>query len=182
MSHVFRLLMGALFSVSAVAAVSWSPYKNQKLGFEIYYPQDFIERTDVTDGSGKTFVSPDGSMQIKGYAAIDDWALGAKYYLERNIQQKGQLHSALATRVHAGDNEPFREILEIQTNDYSITLRGRRGHQLYLEEILFSCKDKVVNVLSISYDESRAGDYQLLVDKIRAKFHAGSGTDSPICL
>jgi hypothetical protein len=52
-------------------------------------------------------------------------------------------------------------------------LSGYRGDQIYYEKVMFSCGDRVVNILAIAYPTSERGQFDPVVERMEDTFKPG---------
>jgi hypothetical protein len=52
-------------------------------------------------------------------------------------------------------------------------LSGYRGGQIYYEKVMFSCRDRVVNILAIAYPTSERGRFDPVVQRMEDTLNPG---------
>jgi len=58
-------------------------------------------------------------------------------------------------------------------------LSGYRGDTIYYQKVMFSCRNRVVNVFSINFPIVKKTYYERLVEIMEDNFRTGHGTDTP---
>ncbi len=79
----------------------------------------------------------------------------------------------------------LREFGGYDQMDYSPTgqtwfvLSGFRAENIYYQKVMFSCGNKIINALSITFPTAEKPFYERLVEIIEDKFKPGRGVDTP---
>lgn len=165
-SGAFRIVMcaAAIVIVAATSAFAqaWTAYVNPRFGFSLYYPIELFRPAEtLAEDAGATFSGKDGAgLRVEG--AFDERRHGAKHYL-------GEALAAEANK------NPVSQTLE----DFSYAFTTDRGDMLYYERAVFSCREQVINKLSLTYPEEQKDRYEAILPKLVQRFHGGSGYATP---
>jgi hypothetical protein len=147
-----------LFS-QAFAAEQWSNYRNERFGYTLSYPASVFTPQPSDKGDGQTFVTGDGKAKIVVYGAINDERFTPAEYRKTIL----------------------KEFAGYDQIDYSpqgktwFVLSGYRGDAIYYQKVMFSCGDKVINALSVTFPRAEKKFYEGLIEVMEDNFHPGSG-------
>ncbi len=146
------------------AEENWATYHDARFGYSFYYPSALFEAGQLPEnGGGQTFNSKDGHAKIVVFATLNGEKFTPAQY--RNVILK--------------------EFGGYDRMDYSpsgqtwFVLSGFRGENIYYQKVMFSCRNGVINALSITFPTAEKRFYERLVEIIEDHFKPGHGTDSP---
>jgi hypothetical protein len=157
--------LAAIFCIAtaipgAFAAETWETYRNDRFGYVLSYPSSvFTPQPPSEKGDGATFLSGDGRAKIVVYATVNDERFTPAQYRSTILKQ------------FAGYNEM----------DYSprgktwFVLSGFRDDVIYYQKVMFSCGERVINALSITFPRAEKKFYEGLIEVIEDRFKPGSG-------
>lgn len=167
------LLLAAWASMSAPQAApkhqpagdeNWVTYKNPRFGFSLYYPSAlFKPQPPAENGDGQVFEKEDGSAKIVIYGANNDENYSLKEYRGIILSEFGGYDKM--------DYSP--------TGKTWFVLSGYREDKIYYQKVMFSCGNKVINALSITFPTAEKQFYEPLIETMEDKFQTGRGTDTP---
>jgi hypothetical protein len=155
-------LAGAVSGSSgkAKAAESWTTYKNSRFGYSLSYPSSvFKPQPPNENGDGQSFLSGDGKSKIAVYGTVNDEHFTPAQYRETILKE------------FAGYNQI----------DYSpkgktwFVLSGIRGDMIYYQKVMFSCRDNVINALSVTFPRAEKKFYEGLVEVMEDNVRPGVG-------
>ncbi len=164
-SGAVRVLVSAaaIAVLTTVAlAQAWTAYVNPRFGFSLYYPVELFQPAEtLAEDAGATFTSKDGAtLRVEG--AFDDRRHGAKHYLGE----------ALAAEQN---QNPVSQSVE----EFTYAFTADRGDMLHYERAVFSCREQIINKLSLTYPKAQKDRYEAIVPKLVQRFHGGSGYGTP---
>lgn len=147
--------------IGAQERESWSNYKNERFGFRLRYPSSvFKEQPPSERGDGQTFVTDDGRAKIVAYGTINDEGFSPAEYRKTILQEFGGGYDRM-------DYFPRGKTWFV--------LSGFRGESIYYQKVMFSCGNRVINVLSVTFPTAEKQYFENLVEKIEDNFKPGSG-------
>jgi hypothetical protein len=157
--------LAALFCIgiatpAAFAAERWETHRNARFGYVLSYPSSVFEPQPPSEkGDGQTFLSKDGRAKIVVYATVNDERFSPAQYRSTILKQ------------FAGYNEM----------DYSprgktwFVLSGFRDDVIYYQKVMFSCGERVINALSVTFPRKEKKFYEGLIEVMEDSFKPGSG-------
>ncbi len=168
----FRLWGATVFAIGAAAAQQVAAqsatndlqsYRNERFGFQLRYPSPLFKPAKAReDGAGQTFVTDDGAAKIVTYAALNDENLTLKDYRRTLMVEYGGY-----------------DLLDYQPQGKTwFVLSGFRGESIFYEKIMFSCGNRVINVLAISFPTAQKPRYEPFVEQLEDDFKTGKGSDN----
>jgi hypothetical protein len=158
-------LLTALLSALAVtpqasAAEQWSDYRNPRFGYTLSYPSSVFKPQPPSEkGDGQTFITADGRAKIVVYGTINDERFTPAEYRKTIL----------------------KEFAGYDQIDYSpqgktwFVLSGYRGDAIYYQKVMFSCGDRVINALSVTFPRAEKKFYEGLIEVMEDNFRPGSG-------
>lgn len=166
-------LMLTLFGMVAADAAAqnrpapgehWTTYRNARFGYSFYYPTALFEAGRLPEnGGGQTFNSRDGHAKIVVFATLNTEKYSPKQYREVILKDFGG----------------YDEMSYSPTGQTWFVLSGYRGENIYYQKVMFSCGNRVINALSITFPTAEKPFYARLVEIIEDHFKPGHGADSP---
>ena len=154
-SSIFLALTAVSFS-GAMAA--WRSESDPEIGFTFSYPSELFERTE---GDGKPFFH---------YFASED--SGVKF-LAGGWDNRGQSPTSLK-RWMIENVGGYDELTYRPRGRSWFVLSGYRGDSIYYEKVMFSCRDRLVNVFAITYPVSQRDLYDSVVERMENAFKPGT--------
>lgn len=162
-----------VFSAMAAAAVpkhrqtpedGWVTYKNDELGYSLYYPSTFFEPQGIAaPGEAKTFLSPDQQAKIVVSAVKND--------------ENFTLASYRSTLL--SDYSGYEGLDYSPKGESWFVLSGYRGETIYYQKVMFSCDNRVINVFSMTFPTDDRAFYEGVIEVMEDNFHPGVGKDTP---
>ncbi|MDX2263538.1 MAG: hypothetical protein NW215_01010 [Hyphomicrobiales bacterium] len=138
-------------------------YQNERFGFTLRYPALFEPAPPPETGDGQTFITEDGRAKIVTYAALNTQAYTLSTYRRTLLA-----------------NYDGYNLLDYQPRGKTwFVLSGFRGDRIFYEKVMFSCGDRVINVLAISFPTEEKPVYEPIVEQIEDDFKPGRGRDTP---
>ena len=161
---VFPLLAMALSLATAVtgaaAAERWETYRNQRFGYVLSYPSSVFKAQPPSEkGDGQTFLTADGRAKIVVYGTVNDEGFSPAEYRKTIL----------------------KEFAGYDMIDYSpqgktwFVLSGFRGDMIYYQKVMFSCGNKVINALSVTFPTAEKKFYEGLIEVMEDNFKPASG-------
>ncbi|MBX2804797.1 MAG: hypothetical protein KTR19_02400 [Hyphomicrobiales bacterium] len=180
----------------------WVTYKNESYGFRLYYPSavyavqpeadagdeditgsvddqdepnaDGVETDDSDatqaaeedgnpDSSRLTLVTKDGESKIVVFGALNEDGVSPREYKKILIEEFGGYDKL--------DYQPVGRTWFV--------LSGFRGDSIYYQKVMFSCRNRVVNVFSINFPTDEKPYYERLVEIMEDNFKTGRGANTP---
>jgi hypothetical protein len=157
----------ALATPPQVQAAEWTDYRNEKFGYSLLYPADIFAPApaqstqsarlpDHADEGGRSFRSHDGRARLV----------------------------VLATPNSDFTPEEYRETILKEFKGYDrvtygpkgktwFVLSGFRDNDIYYQKVMFSCANKIINALSISFPAAEKPLYAPLVERMEDNFKPG---------
>ena len=146
------------------AAEQWITYKNARFGYSFYYPSALFDAGQLPEnGGGQTFNTKDGHAKIVVFATSNGESFTPAQYREVILKEFGGYDRL--------DYSPSGQTWFV--------LSGYRGENIYYQKVMFSCGNKVINALSITYPTAEKAVYERLVEIIEDHFKPGRGADTP---
>ena len=149
-----------VLSIPLRAAESWTTYQNPRFGYTLLYPSSvFSPSRPSEDGGGEVFLTSDGRAKIVVYGALNDERFTPTEYRDTILKQ------------FAGYDKM----------DYSprgktwFVLSGFRGDMIYYQKVMFSCSDRVINAMSITFPKAEKKFYEGLIEVMEDNFKPGAG-------
>jgi hypothetical protein len=147
-------------SGDAKAAQSWTAYKNPRFGYTLSYPSSvFRPQAPAENGDGQSFLSADGKSKIAVYATVNDEHFTPAEYRETILK----------------DFAGYNQIDYSPSGKTWFVLSGIRGDMIYYQKVMFSCGDRVINALSITFPRAEKKFYEGLVEVMEDNFKPGIG-------
>jgi serine/threonine-protein kinase len=159
--NILTALQAAAFALAGVAAATspvhaqdaYRTYHNDRFGVSADVPRDWRAGRSPDNGDGLKFTSPDGTATIivsGGYRIADSVA------------------EALNSEQAAAEGET----ITYQTRAPRMAVvSGMRGETIFYRKVVLSCKDQVMNRVSIEYPLARKQQFDALVSHLAASLH-----------
>jgi len=154
------VLIGIAAATSLVQAEEgYRSYHNDRFGVTADVPRDWRAGREPDNNDGLKFTSPDGTAAITvsgGYRMADSVA------------------EALTSEQAPDEGET----VTYQTRGPRMAvLSGMRGPTIFYRKVVLSCKDQVMNRVSIEYPAARKQQFDALVTHVAASLQGGPGID-----
>ena len=142
------------------AAESWTAYKNPRFGYTLSYPSSvFRPQAPAENGDGQSFLSTDGKSKIAVYATVNDEHFTPAQYRETILKE--------FTGYNQIDYSPKGKTWFV--------LSGIRSDVIYYQKVMFSCRDNVINALSVTFPRAEKKFYEGLIEVMEDNFKPGTG-------
>ncbi len=152
----------SLSAVEAVAAESWTTYKNPRFGYTLSYPSSLFKPQEPSENSdGRSFLTADGRAKIVVYGTVNDENFTPAQYRQTILSE------------FAG----YDQIDYSPRGKTWFVLSGFRGDQIYYQKVMFSCGGRVINALSVTFPKPEKKFYEGLIEVMEDNFKPGSGED-----
>jgi hypothetical protein len=163
-NHPFKLF-AALVAFSfgcqsslAAATERWVEQRDPQFFYRYSYPEAVFAP-----------VQGDGKLGFHYFVAN---ASGAKFLVGAWDNREGTTPEHLKRWMIA--NAGGYDEITYQPRGHSwFVLSGYRGEQIYYEKIMFSCEERVVNILAIAYPASERGQFDPVVERMEDLFNTG---------
>ena len=169
----FAFIGLALFGMAGASAAGkhtptaeerWITYQNARFGYSFSYPAALFDAGQLPEnGGGQTFNSKDGRAKIVVFGTQNGENFTPAEYRKVILQEFGGYDQM--------DYSP--------TGQTWFVLSGFRGDNIYYQKVMFSCGNKIINALSITFPTTEKAFYERLVEIIEDKFRPGRGADTP---
>jgi hypothetical protein len=154
------VLQAAAFALAGVVATSpvdaqdaYRTYHNDRFGVSADVPRDWRAGPPPENGDGLKFTSPDGAATL---------TVSGSYRMADSVAE------ALDSEQAADEGET----ITYQTRASRMAvISGMRGPTVFYRKVVVSCKDQVMNRLSIKYPLARKQQFDALVSHIAASLH-----------
>jgi hypothetical protein len=160
------LVLSSIFFAGAAAPVpikpavaAWSSERDPALGFAYSYPSDLFDRIE---GDGKPSFHYFSSEDSEAKFLVGGWDNSAG-------QSPASLKRWMMENVGGYDELTYRP-----RGRSWFVLSGYRGDKIYYEKVMFSCRDRLVNVFAITYPISQREIYDPVVERMENAFTPGS--------
>jgi hypothetical protein len=159
--NILTALQTAAFALAGVATAispvhaedAYRTYHNERFGVSADVPRDWRAGRPPDNGDGLKFTSPDGTAALivsGGYRMADSVA------------------EALNSEQAADEGET----ITYQTRGPRMAvISGMRGETIFYRKVVVSCKDQVMNHVSIEYPLARKQQFDALVAHVAASLH-----------
>jgi hypothetical protein len=160
------MLIGLSHLAAASAAwaqgrAEWTPYKNPRFGYTLSYPSNVFEpKLPAEKSEGQSFVTADGRAKIIVYGAVNDENFTPAKYREYILREFGGYDQM--------DYSP--------SGKSWFVLSGFRGENIYYQKVMFSCGERIINVLSITFPRGEKKFYEGLIEVMEDSFKP-----NPVC-
>jgi hypothetical protein len=151
---------GAAAATSAVHAEdAYRTYHNDRFGVSADVPRDWRAGRPPENGDGLKFTSPDGAATI---------IVSGSYRIADSVAE------ALSSEQVPDEGET----VTYQTRGPRMAvISGMRGERIFYRKVVLSCKDQVMNRVSIEYPLARKQQFDALVSHVAASLQGGPGID-----
>jgi Tfp pilus assembly protein PilE len=157
------LAVAACLFTAAHAQEQYRAYLNDRFGVRADVPRSWRAGPEPENGDGLKFTSPDGTATITvsgGFNIADTPA------------------EAIDSEQQADDGET---ITYRNKNARMSVISGTRGATIFYRKALLSCKDEVVNRVSIEYPAARKAAYDPLVSHVAGSLRGSVGVQTGSC-
>jgi hypothetical protein len=157
---VIALLFVMLSSQLSRAIEQWIDQRDPQFGYRYSYP-----------GAMFSSVVGDGKPGFHYFASKET---NAKFLVGAWDQQGGDTPEHFKRWMIA--NAGGYEDITYQPHGRSwFVLSGYRGDQIYYEKVMFSCGNRMVNILAIAYPVAERDHFDPAVERMEDSFKAGQG-------
>jgi hypothetical protein len=157
------LFSAGVFSVDAAQAQSrerWATYQNERFGYTLSYPSSvFTPQPPPANGDGQTFLSKDRRAKVVVYATVNDERFSPQNYRQTILREFGGYDQM--------DYSPRGKTWFV--------LSGFRGDTIYYQKVMFSCGERVITALSVTFPRAQKPFYEGLIERMEDNFKPGSG-------
>jgi hypothetical protein len=154
------LLYAGVLSIQALAAESWTTYRNPRFAYTLSYPSSvFTPQRPSEDGGGQIFLTADERAKIVVYGALNDEHFTPEQYRQTILKQ--------FSGYDAIDYSPRGKTWFV--------LSGFRGDAIYYQKVMFSCGGRVINALSVTFPTAEKKIYEGLIEVMEDHFKPGRG-------
>jgi hypothetical protein len=142
----------------------WTTYKSDEFGYSLYYPSAYFQPQGIAaPGEPKSFLSPDGKAKLVVSGADNDENFTLAAYRATILNDFGGY-----------------DRLDYSPKGQSwFVLSGYRGDNIYYQKVIFSCRGRIINALSITFPADEKPRYEGLIEVIEDGFRPGRGADTP---
>ena len=138
----------------------WTNYQNPRFGFTLSYPSSvFTPQPPPESGDGQTFLTNDGRAKVVVYATANDERFSPQDYRTTILKDFGGYEHM--------DYSP--------TGKTWFVLSGYRGDTIYYQKVMFSCGNRVITALSVTFPRTEKPLYEGLIEVMEDRFRPGSG-------
>ncbi|NJM34666.1 MAG: hypothetical protein HC850_08110 [Rhodomicrobium sp.] len=142
----------------------WINYEDPRFGYTLFYPSAMFEPGPPPEnGSGQTFATADGKAKIVVFGAFNAENYSPAEYRRVLLEEFGGYDRM--------DYSP--------TGKTWFVLSGFRGDNIYYQKVMFTCSNKVISVLSMTFPTAEKPFYEPLVETVEDNFKTGRGSDTP---
>ncbi len=142
----------------------WVTYENPRFGYRLYYPSAIFAPADAQDGDGGlTLTTEDGLAKIVAFGALNDDNLSPREYRRVLLEEFGGYDRL--------DYQP--------SGGTWFVLSGFREDNTYYQKVMFSCSNRVINVLSVTFPSSEKPFYERLIEIMEDNFKPARGPGAP---
>ncbi len=158
--------LGATTSLSAAELEppkAWAVFQEPDYGTTLYYPSNWFEPAGMKDESF-IFTSKNDDAVLSLKVIFDDQRTGAAATVS---QLKTGTGAHRITDIQSG--EMWYELKMVPTPETQIFSRT-----------LYSCKERVVSQVSLTYPKASASSYEKMLKKMKRRFSQGVGVKTPV--
>jgi hypothetical protein len=138
---------------------AYRTYRNDRFGVSADIPRDWRAGRPPDNGDGLKFTSPDGMATI---------TVSGSYRIADSVAE------ALSSEQAPDEGET----VTYQTRGPRMAVvSGMRGERIFYRKVVLSCKDQVMNRVSIEYPLARKQQFDALVSHVAASLQGGPGVD-----
>jgi hypothetical protein len=156
----------AAFVAAAAAANSlvhaedaYRTYHNDRFGVSADVPRDWRAGRPPDNGDGLKFTSPDGLATI-------------------TVSGSYRIADTVAEALNSEQAPDEGETVTYQTRGPRMAVvSGMRGERIFYRKVVVSCKDQVMNRVSIEYPVTRKQQLDALLSHVAASLQGGPGID-----
>jgi hypothetical protein len=157
---LFAVPFAAAPPADAQQGTAWSNYTNERFGFTLSYPSSVFRPQPPSDnGDGQTFLTDDGRAKVVVYATLNDEKFSPQQYRKTILKEFGGYDQM--------DYSPSGRTWFV--------LSGFRGDAIYYQKVMFSCGNRVISALSVTFPRAEKKFYEGLIERMEDRFKPGSG-------
>jgi serine/threonine-protein kinase len=147
-------LAGVTAATSLVQAEdAYRTYHNDRFGVSADVPRDWRAGRPPENGDGLQFTSPDGTATI-------------------TVSGSYRIADSVAEALNSEQAPDEGETVTYQTRGPRMAVvSGMRGQTIFYRKVVLSCKDQVMNRVSIEYPLARKQQFDALVSHVAASLH-----------
>lgn len=150
-----RILLAGLMFIAATAHAADERFVNERFGIRFSVPSDVFEqsrRSSTEDG--QTFITADGRARIVVYGAENTEKFSLAEY-----------RRTLLAEFPGYDDRSYDP-----GGRTWFVLSGFKGNDIYYQKVMFSCGERRISVLSITFPRDEKPFYSPLVERIEDSF------------
>jgi hypothetical protein len=137
----------------------WVNYRNERFGFTLSYPANvFIPQPPPANGDGQTFLTGDGRAKVVVYATANDEGYSTENYRKTILKDFGGYDQM--------DYSP-------QGKSWFV-LSGFRGDTIYYQKVMFSCANRLITALSVTFPRNEKRIYEGIIERMEDHFRPGN--------
>lgn len=142
---------------------AWAAFQEPDYGTTLYYPSNWFEPAGMKDDSF-IFTSKNDDAVLSLTIIFDDQRTGA---------------AATVAKLKTGTGA--HRITDIQSGEmwYELQMVPTAETQLF-SRTLYSCKERVVSQVSLTYPKASAKSYEMMLKKLKRRFSQGIGVKTPV--
>ena len=155
------LIAGAVAAVPAFAQANpgTGDYRNQKFGFSLKIPVDFVPAEAANPEFGAMWLSPDGKARLVAVAAPNEGNETLQSYRAFVIEQ--------SYKTATFDYTPMR--------DNWFVLSGVRDGRMFYERVMFVCEGRYIYGWQMIYPFEERRRYDRIAEAIHRSYRPGRG-------
>ena len=143
---------------------NWITYRNAEFGYRLFYPSAVFDTSQPAESDGgQSFITQDGRAKIVVFGTLNSEAFSPREYRRIILDEFGGYDRL--------DYSP-------QGKTWFV-LSGYRGENIYYQKVIFSCGNKVINVLSVTFPTAEKRFYEPLIETMEDHFKSGRGAQTP---
>lgn len=146
------------------APQGWASFTDKALGATLYYPANWFGDEKLQDGAHNFASLLGNGAHLTFRAVLDSKRTGA---------------AATVKQLQAGEAAATIIAVESGANYYEMR-RALEGGMVEITRVLYSCKERVVNAVTLSFPQSQRADYEAMFKKMRRRFTVGLGARTPV--
>lgn len=150
---------------------SWAAFQESDYGATLYYPSNWFVKSETKDGY-VIFSSLNDKSSLSFRTYLDPARTGAAETVSKIKSGTGS-HRIL----HLKQGEMWYEILLNGANPPAV---NEKSGMLVFSRTIYSCKERVVSQISLTYPASSAKSYEAMLKKMVRRFQQGVGSKTPV--
>ena len=148
-------IVTAIGSASLAASERWTDQRDPQFGFSYSFPDTLFASVE---GDGKPGFHYFAANPVDAKFLVGAW------------DNRGDGTPEHFKRWMIENAGGYEEITYQPRGRSWFVLSGYRGDQIYYEKVMFSCGDRVVNILAIAYPTSERGQFDPVVERMEDTF------------